>query len=141
MRKLFYKYLWSLIALFLIGFTNLFANPNQNFEEGSIIKIGLENVGFTSNKQLSNHEFFKSCRPENEKWLFAEVINIEHEEENNEELSTNYKPSSDSFITYFSYAQQIGCLSSKLQKDIQRFEPYFIAKPYKRHIRFQVFII
>ncbi|MBO0322425.1 hypothetical protein J0X14_08960 [Muricauda sp. CAU 1633] len=134
MRKALKRYLFPLCILLLGGFINhLYADVQDSIEN--------ENACF-SQYEFLGHASVDTPLVGIEKSLFAEITDVEEQEEKDEDFASY---SSDlqfgSYFTAFFYPSVSGQEFRELEINHGLFQPTSITAPYKRHIQFQVFRI
>lgn len=134
MKKALARYLFPMCVLLLGGFINLYADSFENIDTG----IASYGIGHQSLDHASVHALQIGI----EKSLFVEVTELEEQEERDENTASD---STDerfgSYFTAFFYASISEQLYRELDINLGFTAPSTITAPFKRHIRFQVFLI
>lgn len=134
MKKAFAKYLFPLFILLLGGFINhLYADSQNGIDDENACSVEYHFIEHTS---------VNTPQIDIEKSLFAEVTDVEEQEERDEDVASfNTDVQFGSYLTAFFYASVSGQQFRELDINLGYSEPTSITAPYSRNIRFQVFRI
>ena len=134
MKKALARYLFPICVLLLGGVINLYADSYDT--------IDTENASYGIGYQSHDHASIHSLQIGIEKNLFVEVTDLEEQEERDENIAShNTDVRFGSYLTAFFYASISEQLYRELDINLGFSGPSAITAPFKRHIRFQIFLI